>query len=285
MLNRVAKLLPSGRVFLAIFILWLGVSALASYRLSHRAGPVSERLSPDWQELQLRADDGVSTGCGWWPGEPGRPIVLVLHPNGGSRTASQGFVTPLQRRGYGVMLPSLRAHGDSQANLNDFGVSASRDVVAARKALAQLAPGRPVVVLGRSLGAASAIFASAELGDSVTGYLLESPFTTLDKACWNRLSHRLPPVLDGVAFAGLELTSRIWLPARIAPIEAVGHLGGQTILVGGSLDYRSTPEDLLELHAHCPPGTRLVMVEGADHGEAPRVAGEAYYDLVDELVQ
>ncbi|MGE0495958.1 MAG: alpha/beta hydrolase [Vulcanimicrobiota bacterium] len=285
MLNRVAKLFPPGRIFLAIFILWLGVSVLASYRLSHRSGPVSERLPPGWQELRLQANDGVRTGCGWWPGQSGQPVVLVLHPNGGSRSTSQGFVEPLLRRGYGVMMPSLRAHGDSQANLNDFGVSASRDAVAARQAVEQLAPGRPVVVLGRSLGAATAIFASPDLGDSVAGYLLESPFTTLDKACWNRLSHRLPPILDLVAFAGLELASRMWLPARIAPIDAVDHLRGRVILVGGSLDYRTTPDDLALLKTRCPTGTRLVMVEQADHLQAPMVAGDAYYELVEQLLQ
>ncbi|MCA9791897.1 MAG: alpha/beta hydrolase [Candidatus Eremiobacteraeota bacterium] len=268
-----------------IFMLWLGLSSLVSYRLSHRSGPIHEKLPKGWQELVLGAEDGVSTGCGWWPGEPDKAVVLVLHPNGGSRTTSQGFVAPLQRRGYGLMLPSLRGHGDSQANLNDFGISASLDVVAARQALNKLAPGRPVVVLGRSLGAASAIFASQRLGDSVTGYLLESPFTTLDKACWNRLSHRLPPVLDVVAFAGLELTSRLWLPARIAPIEAAGHLHGRVILVGGSLDYRATPEDMLALQRRCPPDTQLIMVEGADHGQAPMVAGDAYYELVGGLLE
>ena len=62
-----------------------------------------------------------------------------------------------------MLLITLRAHGDSTGALNDIGFGARHDVVAAIDFLERCRPGRPIVVHGASLGAAAALFASAEL--------------------------------------------------------------------------------------------------------------------------
>ena len=59
---------------------------------------------------------------------------------------------------------SLRAHGDSTGDLNDFGHSARHDVVTAVDWLEHNHPERPVVVWGQSLGAAAAIFTAEAIG-------------------------------------------------------------------------------------------------------------------------
>src|SRR5437016_12545555 len=98
---------------------------------------------------------------------------------------------------------SLRAPGDSTGDFNDIGFSARHDVIAAVEFLERRRPGRPVVVLGVSLGAAAAIFAAGELGHRVQGYILESPYQDLKVAVRNRVETYLPPVVDRLAYQGL----------------------------------------------------------------------------------
>ena len=65
-----------------------------------------------------------------------------------------------------VLAVTLRAHGDSTGEANDFGWSSRHDVAAGVKFLQQQCPGQPVYVVGRSLGAAAAIFAAQELKEA-----------------------------------------------------------------------------------------------------------------------
>ena len=57
-------------------------------------------------------------------------------------------------------------------------------------------PQRPVYIVGRSMGAATAIIAAGDLKEQVSGYFLEQPYKDMKSATCNRLQHYLPPVLD-----------------------------------------------------------------------------------------
>ena len=88
-----------------------------------------------------------------------------------------------------VLAISLRAHGDSTGEVNDIGWSGRHDVVAAVGFLGKEFPERPVFIVGRSMGAAAAVFAAEELKTDVAGYFLEQPYKDLKSAVWNRLQH------------------------------------------------------------------------------------------------
>ena len=116
------------------------------------------------------------SGHGSWKGNPEAPSVLLLHGNKGSRANSLKRAEFLAQAGYAVLMISFRAHGDSTGEFNDVGYSARQDVVAGVEFLEKKRPGHSIVVMGVSLGSAAAIFASAELGHRVRGYILESPY-------------------------------------------------------------------------------------------------------------
>ena len=67
-------------------------------------------------------------------------------------------------------------------------------MIAAVEFLERHRPGKPIVVLGASLGAAAAVFASGELAHRVQGYILESPYKDLKTAVRNRSVRRAASV-------------------------------------------------------------------------------------------
>ena len=85
----------------------------------------------------------------------------------------------LAEAGFTALAISLRGHGDSTGDVIDFGWSARYDVAAAVAFLEKECPQQPIYIVGRSMGAAAAIFAAGELKDRVAGYFLEQPYKDL----------------------------------------------------------------------------------------------------------
>ena len=168
------------------------------------------------------------------------------------------------------MLPvTLRAHGDSSGNSNDFGYSARLDVASAVAYLEARRPGRPIFILGASLGAAAATFAAKDLGTRVAGYILEAPYRDLRSAVRNRTSSALPPGLEWLAYQGLVLVSPLVLPHldQISPRNAIAGVPDRipVLLIAGRHDDKARPEDVEALYDQVRTHARLVIFEQAGH--------------------
>ena len=164
---------------------------------------------------------------------------------------------------------SLRAHGDSSGDFNDIGYSARHDVVAAVEFLEENHPGRPIVVMGVSLGSAAALFASQELGLRVHGYILESPYQDLKTAVWNRTQTYLPPVLAQLGYAGLRLVGPVFLPHldEISPIEAIAGIPSSVpvLILAGEADPLARPAEAKALLQRVAAHGDLLLFPGAGH--------------------
>jgi uncharacterized protein len=257
---------------------WLACSFAVASRLTRRAKPVAPEPVPavPWgtaEPVTLSTSDGQRLGAWFFTGRTERPAVVLLHGNGESRTACLAQSELLASGGYPVLTVTLRAHGDSTGGTNDFGYSARHDVMAAVAWLEAHRPGTPVVVWGRSLGSAAALFAASDLGPRVGAYILECPYRDLQTAVRNRLRQRLPPGLDHVGYAGLRLTAPLVLPDfdSISPLDAAAAVPRKTpvLVLSGSEDYRATPADAGEIAGRLGPGAELVVIEGGDHLKLP----------------
>jgi alpha-beta hydrolase superfamily lysophospholipase len=261
-------------LFALALVVWLATSLAVAHRLTRRAAPAAPERVPTvaWATPaahRLNTSDGHELGAWYFPGRADLPAVVLLHGNGESRTACLPRAALLASAGYPVLAVTLRAHGDSTGEVNDFGLSARHDALAAVAWLEARRPGAPAVVWGRSLGAAAALFAAGELGPRVRGYILECPYRDLRTAVQNRLRARLPWGVCHVAFAGLRLTAPLVLPDfdRISPCEAASGVPRETpvLVLAGSADYRAPPADARAVVERLGPRTELVVIEGGDH--------------------
>ncbi len=274
--------------------LWLLLSLVFDYVLTRRPHARFSEPAPvvawgTFEEHQLRTDDGETLGAWFQRGSPGAPGVVVLHGNRGCRGDGLAAAEFFAGRGCSVLLVSLRAHGDSTGEVNDFGYSARHDVVAAVGFLERERPGRPVVVNGTSMGAAAAIFAAAELGERVGGYILESPYRDLHQAIRNRTALYLPPVLDRVAFTGAILVGPLVLSEaeRIAPIDHVEGIPASVpvLFLSGTKDDRALSSEAEELCDRISGHGRLVLFEGAGHGCLVRSDRARYAEAVTPMLR
>jgi pimeloyl-ACP methyl ester carboxylesterase len=175
---------------------------------------------------------------------------------------------------------TLRAHGDSTGDFNDMGYSARHDIAAAVQFLERRLPGNAIVVHGLSMGGAAALFASRELGNRVSGYILESPYRDLRVAARNRIENALPPVLDYVAYLGFLVVSPLVLPdlAKISPVKAVCGIPDDVpvLILAGGEDPVARPHEAQAILDRVRSHGRLVLFERAGHMNFPETSPDVY---------
>ena len=257
-------------------LLWLGTSYGVAYRLTRRPCPRHDEPVPDltWAKVEsfrLATEDGEELGAWFLPGRPDQPLVVLLPGNGCDRSSGLGQAESLVGDGRSVLLLSLRAHGDSTGEVNDFGFSARHDVTAAVAWAESNHPRWPIVVWGRSLGSAAALFAAGGLGRRVSAYVLECPYRDLRTAVRNRVRLRLPPLADDVAYLGLMTAAPLVLADvdRISPLQAAGEVpeGTPVLILAGGKDRRARPEEAEAIRERIGAGAELVVIEDGDHLE------------------
>ncbi len=276
-------------------ILWLAASAWVAWRLTRRgSGPFAEPTpfiaGRDVESIRLSTCDGQQIGGWLFRGDASKPCVLLLH----GMDASRGQMAPVMRSLAELRITALaisfRAHGDSTGEVNDIGWGGRHDVVAAVGFLRKQFPRRPIFIVGRSMGAAAAVFAAEELKTDVAGYLLEQPYKDLKSAVWNRLQHRLPPVLDWMAYCGMRLWSPVFLPVspdEISPYEHIAAIPPSVpvVILAGSADRHTHLDEVKALAGRVRSGAKLVIFEGAKHEDLDRIDPQLYHDSLMGLLQ
>ncbi len=235
-----------------LVVLWLLGAVVGTYWHTRRplapfAEPAPAFPHGRLEEHRLHTSDGEELGAWFLDGKPGRPAVLLLHGHRGHRGHSLEAAQVFAQAGCAVLLVSLRAHGDSSGDYNDYGYGARHDVAAAVAFLRQRCSAAPIIVRGVSMGAAAAVFAATAVRDDVAGWILESPYQDLRTALWNRLENYSPPPCPQVAYAGLSLTAPLFFEDvdRIAPLRAIDAIPETqpVLILAGDRDDRARPEE------------------------------------------
>jgi len=106
----------------------------------------------DFEEVQLRTEDGEMLH-GWWvPAQTARGAVLILHGNAGNISHRVEYLTMFNSLGYASLIIDYRGYGRSSGSPTEEGTY--RDAEAAWRHLTEargLKP-REIVIMGESLG-------------------------------------------------------------------------------------------------------------------------------------
>jgi uncharacterized protein len=274
-----------GGLALGVIVLWLGLCFLAAWLFTRRVEPLTPEPAPivDWgtfETTRVRTSDGQDLG-GWFvDGSLLAPSILILHGHGGNRGWCLPQAEIFARAGCSVFLISMRASGDSTGDSTDVGWSNRKDVVAAVDWLEKKRPGRPIHVMGMSMGAAAAIFAAKDLGTRVSGYIFESPYRDLRTAVKNRADIYLPDPLNKALYAGIMLSAPAFLEDvdLIAPVDAISGIPSSTpvTIIYGEDDNRARPEEAIALHDRIAAHCELVPIPGGRHWACRTAAPELY---------
>ena len=138
-------------------------------------------------DASIAAEDGVILRA--WiivPSKANRDAVILLHGQGDNRAGMLGNADLLLRRGYAVLLPDARAHGESGGAIAAYGVKEADDLRRWFEWLQQTRSPHCVDGLGDSMGAAILLQALA-VEQRFCAVIAESPFSSFREASYDRL--------------------------------------------------------------------------------------------------
>lgn len=253
-------------------------------------GPAPEEVGPPPPGFE-RVRFGGATGArlaAWVGAGDGRGVVVLLHGVRSNRRVLAARATMLRRAGYSVVAVDLQAHGESDGERITYGHHERHDAIAAVGWARQRFPGEPVGVIGLSLGGAASLLAGPQLGaDAVVA---EAVFPDIVAATANRMRLYLGPLAPlgrGLTAALLrQFPLRTGIQMRdLRPVDAVAALGVPLLVIAGTEDRRTTPEDTRRLFAAARGEKELWWVEGAAHEDYHAFAPEAYEDRVLDFLE
>jgi pimeloyl-ACP methyl ester carboxylesterase len=226
-----------------------------------------------------------STISAWLvPGLTNRGVVILQHGVRADKASLVGRAKILARAGYTVLLFDFQAHGESRGEVITFGYLESRDSQAAVDYVQKHFPGRPVGVIGVSLGAAAAVLADPPL--EVQAMVLEMMYPTIEEATKDRIEMRLGP--PGRIISPL-LTAQIprragCEPKDLRPINQVAHIQVPKLFIAGTADRDTKFSEAQALFAAAAGPKQFFPVEGAAHVDLCDFAPGEYEKTVLEFL-
>jgi len=266
-------LLVFGGVTAVLTALYMAESILRPPRMSDgKALYLLKRLAPD--DLGLKYERVIYTVCdertgkplslaAWWvPCEAGGAsnhgksdrCAVLIHGYADAKVGAIAWAPLWHDLGYNLLVPDLRAHGESGGKFTTAGFFERHDMVQVINQTRAERPGetRQVVLFGASMGAVVAVATAAEMGpNEVSAVVLESPMADMRHAIsahTDRLGLPgglirsaalwLGQAMSGVRFADIRIVD---LLARVScPVMVISPPRDVYLLPGDAEAIRST---------------------------------------------
>jgi pimeloyl-ACP methyl ester carboxylesterase len=209
-----------------------------------------------------------------------RAVVILQHGVRADRSSLVERARFLSQAGYAVLLFDFQAHGESSGQIITFGHLESRDSQAAVEYVKKRFPGKPIGVIGISMGAAAAVLAEPPL--DIQALVLESMYPTIVEATKDRIEIRLGPLARGLSPL---LTCQIKLRAGcniddLRPIVHVAEITTPKLFLAGTIDRETKFSEAQQIFTAAANPKAFVPFDGARHQDLCHFAPEQYHKLI-----
>lgn len=227
-----------------------------------------------YERVALTTSDGVRLDAFDIRHVGGKPTtVLILCPNAGNI----GYFLPIaelffREFGASVFLYSYRGYGRSEGWPSERGLKLDADCVMGHLARDEFHAGHQLVLYGRSLGGANAIYIAAEHGAQCDAVILENTFVDIP-----RVIPHVFPVLRYVA----GLCHEVWdSETQIRRCDAALPF----LFLSGLRDEIVPPAHMRALYEACPSRTkRAVLFARGYHNDT--IAQDGYWEAVRSFLE
>lgn len=227
--------------------------------------------------------DGTRLAGLFLPGREDCPGLILCHGYFKSLDEPFDLGMALNREGYNVFLFDFRACGLSGGRFTTIGYKETLDVLAAVRFLKSRLSGRPIGLLGISMGAAAGM-AAASRSEEIQCLVLDSPYADLKGVVQKKVRDFAPhpwlvPLGRASVWAGEILSCRRFIdfrPASYFPALAPRPI----LLIFGERDGYLPREQIIGLAEAATENTQLWTVDGCGHASARLQKREEYIGRV-----
>ena len=227
-----------------------------------------------FERLEIPVAPGITVGGRFYAAGTNLPTILFFHGNGEIVADYHDLAPAYLARKLNFMPVDYRGYGLSTGSptLTSMLADARAVYAFARAWLQERGYSGRFIVMGRSMGSASALELASAYGHDVDGLIIDSGFAHLGPLL-TRLGASVPPCADVH-----DVTA-----GQIAKMQAYR---GPTLIIHGTRDFIIPISDAEELYTVCPsPVKALMRVEGAGHNDILTVGFRQYFAAIGKLGQ
>ena len=216
--------------------------------------------------------------------ETNRGVVILQHGIHADKSTLVERARFLSQAGFAVLLFDFQAHGESIGKKITFGFLESLDSQAAVEFARKRFPGKPVGVIGMSLGAAAEALADPPL--DVQAMVFESMYPTIVEAIRDRIEIRLGPFgrwLSPLLTTQIELRNDCSTD-DLRPMVAVARITAPKLFLAGTADRETKFSESKEIFDNAAEPKIFVPFDGAKHQDLLDFAPGQYRKIILEFL-
>jgi fermentation-respiration switch protein FrsA (DUF1100 family) len=206
--------------------------------------------------------------------------AIIIHGYSSCKEDMNAYLKAYYLRGYNVLLPDLRCHGESGGELTGMGWIDRLDIIGWTHKILKEDSNAEVVLHGVSMGAATALMSSGEkLSNNVKAIISDCAFTGVwDVFQWqiskNFLKHNAALLYGGSLVTYLK-AGYSWQEA--SALNQVKKSRTPTLFIHGSADPVVPVSMAYELYNAASCKKKLMIVEGAKHAGCLNTDRDKYW--------
>jgi len=249
-----------------------------------RAQTIASKDGATLSLVQITAPDGARLRA-WFlrPASSNDDAVLLLHGQSDNRAGELSNADLLLRRGFAVLLPDARGHGESGGAIATYGALETDDLRRWADWLEGEKSPRCLFGLGDSMGAAQLLESLRKIPE-FCAVVAESSFSTFREAAFDRIGQQFstgpwlgrtllrPAVEEGLIYARLRYRVNL---AGDSPLTATRTSHVPVLLIHGLADANLPPRHSERMKA-ARPEIELWEPPSADHCGASSAAPQEY---------
>lgn len=256
-------------------------------------------LAQTHRDVSITSFDGLKLHATYFPavedGEDGnisdvKKAVICFHGYTGEGLSNHVAIADyFLKRGYAMLMPDARAHGESEGEYIGFGCLDRQDALGwINWMIQELGEDVKIMLHGTSMGGATVLMTSGlELPDNVKGIVSDCGFTSPKEVFTHVLNsmYHLPafPAIQGADLINRKLAG-YGMDECNAKYE-VQKAKVPILFIHGSADTFVPCSMCQEIYDNCRSPKRKLIVEGAAHAESYYKEMEIYEKALDEFAE
>jgi len=261
-----------------------------STRLEERKAGKTWNETIKKEKLTLEADDGrILVAQKIVVNKKSNNWVVILHGQNGSVEDIYDIGQAYALEGYNIMMPDLRAHGESEGSYYGMGWLDRLDVINWIDVILDDHPSANVIIHGVDLGADTALMLSGEpLKDSIKVIIAEGAYTNAWEVVKKEYQARH---VDWPVFPILHMINpvmKVWAGYDLKDADAVKQVAKTKVpilLIHGKNDSYVTEDMTKELDEAIASDHEVLTIATGTHEDCRFAEPDTYYNKVFEFVE
>ncbi len=240
------------------------------------------------QEVTIKNRKGITLhGMEFRNPENTNVWVIVLHGWTNVKREVSSYAMEHYKRGYNVLIPDLRGHGNSESKFVTMGWLDRLDVVDWTESLVKENPKAKIILHGVSMGAATTMMTTGEkLPENVVMAIEDCGFMGVKEIFTDQCirKYHLPPKL---VMPQASLVCKLINGFFFGEASCVSQLKKSktpTLFLHGDKDLFVLPENLEPVYKACAAEKEKYIIKGAEHALSSHWFHEEYWSVVNDFV-